>query len=80
MQVQTVQGQIVYKDHTIVSVVRTATGSSAGFNATAMVSWKMPDRDRRVMQVLTFSTVHATSENAHSTALDQAKAWVDRHV
>jgi hypothetical protein len=82
MQVQTDARQAVYKDHTIVHTVRRWRSSDkrAEYMAVAFISWKMPDRRRRVMHCLTLSKSYATVEEATNAARGEATKWVDQHV
>jgi hypothetical protein len=48
--------------------------------AVAFISWKMPDRRRRIMHCLTLTKSYATVEEASNAALDEATKWVDQRV
>lgn len=82
MQLQTVAGQVLYKDHTIVTTPRRGSapdGDNEAFVPRAVVSWKIPDRERRIMQCVTLQKLYRSIEDARTAALQEAKAWVDRH-
>jgi hypothetical protein len=81
MQPQTVAGQVLYKDHTIISIVRMSTPveDPAKYFSVAMISWKLPDRQRRIMYCLTLERLFRSVEDARSAAIERAKAWVDYH-
>ena len=73
--------KVFYKDHTIVNSGRPvgSVENPAGFSPLALISWNLPDKQRRVMHRLQFGTPYATAEQAAAAALKKAKAWVDSH-
>lgn len=81
MQVRAGQG-VYYKDHTIINTVRpsTAAQNPALYMPSAIISWNMPDRLRRVMYCLNLQKPYCTVEDARTVALEEAKAWVDHHI
>jgi hypothetical protein len=74
-------GRVLYKDHTIVNTGRrTGSGkSSAGFIPVAVITWKVPDNQRRIMYLLKLRKLYSTVDGASTAALQEAKLWVDRH-
>lgn len=81
-QIQTAAGYAVYKDHTIRSVVRKATSTEGLtiYMATALISWAMPDRRRRVMFPVTLEKAYSTAEEASKAVFEEARAWIDHHI
>lgn len=82
MQVQTVAAQVLYKGHTIITTARESASieDSTSYNPTAVISWNRPDRLRRVMFCLISDKLYRSSDDARAAALEEAKAWVDRHA
>jgi hypothetical protein len=82
MQVETLARQVLYKEHAIAHSVRRWSSSegSAEYIAVAFITWKMPDRQRRVMHCLTLSKPYSSAAEASNAALDEATKWVDHHV
>jgi hypothetical protein len=73
--------RLLYKDHAIVNTARPAGSPDdpAGYIPVAVVTWDRPDVRRRVMQVIQSEKLCKTPEEASILALEQAKAWVERH-
>jgi hypothetical protein len=78
---RSVVGSLFYKDHAIVITGRPAGSADdpVGYVPVAVISWNRPDVRRRVMQVLKSEKLCDTPEQASAVALEQAKAWVERH-
>ena len=53
--------------------------NAAAYLPTAVISWNMPDRLRSVMYCLRLQKLYRSLEDARAAALEEAKAWVDRH-
>ncbi len=73
-------GEVLYKDHTIVSTSRpfSRRETSPGFIAAATISWQTGDGISDVY-LLSLIKLYPTEEEASTAALKEAKAWVDRH-
>lgn len=73
---------LFYKDHAIVNTGRPAGSveDPVGFTPVAVISWNRPDLRRRVMHILKSQKLYPTAEEASAVALEQAKAWVERHT
>jgi hypothetical protein len=75
-------GSFLYKDHAIINTGRPAGSveDPVGFMPLAVISWNTPDLRRRVMQILKSQKIYRSAEEASAVALEQAKAWVERHI
>ena len=71
--------QTVYKNHTIVNTGRPFSRYvSRGFVATAAISWETREGSRDV-HLFSLTALYPTEEDASTAALEEAKAWIDRH-
>jgi hypothetical protein len=71
-------GRILYKDHTIVNSGRPFSHREAGYIAVAAISWQTRDGIGDV-HLLSLMELYPTEEEASAAALEEAKAWIDRH-
>jgi hypothetical protein len=74
-------GRTLYKDHIIVNSGRpfSRREASGGFVAVASISWQTRDGAGDV-HLLSLNKLYATEAEASAAALEEARAWVDRHV
>jgi hypothetical protein len=71
--------RIVYKNHTIVNTGRPFSRYvSRGFVASAAISWETREGSGDV-HLFSLTALYPTEEEASTAALEDAKAWIDRH-
>jgi hypothetical protein len=69
----------LYKDHTIVNSGQPFSRWDGGFIAVAAISWQTTEGLGHVY-LLSLSKLYSTEEEARIAALEEAKAWIDRHT
>jgi hypothetical protein len=69
---------LIYKNHTVIAGAAPSHTSST-FIPVVYIAWEIKPNERQSHSIVSDAR-YSTFEQASAAALDEAKAWVDRHT